>query len=67
MLRIAAASYFIYIVHVVMHHVVRFTLDLGSQPERAIPVLLVLSIGGGLVFETLWSRGMAQVSRRLAR
>ena len=61
-LRVAAASYFIYIVHVVMHHVVRFSLGLDGQPALAIPALLLSSIIGGLVFEALWSRGLRRLS-----
>lgn len=72
-LRIAAASYFIYVVHVPLHHVVHFVLHLGDRPMLAIPVMLVGSVAGGLLFDALWSRtilwakglGMARADRRM--
>jgi acyl-CoA synthetase (AMP-forming)/AMP-acid ligase II/peptidoglycan/LPS O-acetylase OafA/YrhL len=56
LLRIAAASYFIYVVHVPLHHLLHFELGLRDKPLLNVPMLLLSSIGFGLLFETLWSR-----------
>lgn len=61
LLRIAAASYFIYMIHVPLHHVTHFVLGLTDRPLLSIPVLLLSSIAGGLFFEAIWSRGMQWV------
>lgn len=57
-LRIAAASYFIYVIHVPLHHIVHFELHLSGRPWLSIPVMLTGSVVGGLIFEAVWSRGM---------
>ena len=66
-LRIAAASYFIYVVHVPLHHIVHFVLHLSDKPIISIPVMLVGSVVGGLLFEALWSRAILMVKTLAAR
>ncbi len=56
LLRVAAASYFIYVVHVPLHHLLHFELGLRDLPLLNVPMLLLLSIGFGLLFEIVWSR-----------
>ncbi|WP_199555325.1 AMP-binding protein [Sandaracinobacteroides hominis] len=65
LLRIAAASYFIYVIHVPLHHVVHFVLKL-PEPWVSVPVLLVSSAVAGLAFDAAWSRGMSWVKERFA-
>lgn len=65
-LRLAAAGYFIYIVHVPLHHVVRFVFGLSDRPLLSITLLLLSSLIGGLVFEALWSRVMQSIKMWLA-
>lgn len=67
LLRIAAASYFIYIIHVPLHHVVRFMLGLTDRPALASLLLVLLSGAGGVLFDAIWSRAMLAVKARLAR
>lgn len=67
LLRIAAASYFIYIVHVPLHHVVRFMLGLADRPWLASLLLVLLSGAGGVLFDAIWSRAMLAVKAGLAR
>jgi acyl-CoA synthetase (AMP-forming)/AMP-acid ligase II len=66
LLRIAAAGYFIYIVHVLVNHVLRFRLGLAETPMVNLLLLLPVSIVAGLAFEAAWNALMAAV-RRLRR
>jgi acyl-CoA synthetase (AMP-forming)/AMP-acid ligase II len=66
LLRIAAASYFIYVVHVPLHHLLHFELGLRDKPLLNVPMLLLLSIGFGLLFEIMWSRLVLFVRDRRA-
>lgn len=59
-LRIAAASYFIYVVHVPLHHIVHFELHLSDRPVLSIPVMIVGSVIGGLIFEAVWSLAISR-------
>jgi acyl-CoA synthetase (AMP-forming)/AMP-acid ligase II len=65
LLRIAAASYFIYMFHVPLAHVVHFVLHLDGRPALSIPLMLVGSVAGGLLFEAFWSRGVRLLKARV--
>ncbi len=66
LLRIAAASYFIYIIHVPLYHIIFFVIGV-DQVWISLPLLYGSSIACGLVYEMLWSRGMLWVKERVAR
>lgn len=63
LLRIAAASYFIYVVHVPLHHVTHFELKL-QQPWQSISMLLISSVVAGLAFDAVWSRTISWIKSR---
>lgn len=62
-LRIAAASYFIYIIHVPLYHIIFFILNV-KNPMISMVMLYTSSVAFGLVFEMVWSRGMLWLKAR---
>lgn len=63
-LRFAAASYFIYIIHVPLYHIIFFVLHIDNQ-WVSVPLLYVGSMACGLVYEMVWSRGMLWLKARI--
>ncbi|MBC7520073.1 MAG: AMP-binding protein [Sandarakinorhabdus sp.] len=66
LLRLASASYFIYIIHVVISHVLRHVLYLDNGPVVNVVTLLGTSAVGGLLFERLWLGGAVRLSRAVS-
>jgi acyl carrier protein len=53
-MRFSAAGFFIYLAHIVVHHLVHFVLHI-SNIWVTIPLVLALSIAGGIIAERIWA------------
>lgn len=68
LLSIAAASYFIYLLHILPVQAFRYTQPLAGLPDVIkIPAVLLVAIGLGLAYERVWTQAAGALRKAIRR